>query len=92
MTEAHDGVEALERMRQDRHYDLVISDIFMPKMGGEELIKVIKAQNPSTKTILITGFPNLALIEQFEDTHVLIKPFDLERMVRIALDVVGVAD
>jgi two-component system response regulator YesN len=41
---ARDGVEALARLRKDR-YDLVITDIRMPKLDGIDLLKEIKKEN-----------------------------------------------
>jgi two-component system chemotaxis sensor kinase CheA len=40
---ADDGTVALERLRQGSQYDLVVSDVEMPRMNGFELTKNIKA-------------------------------------------------
>jgi len=55
VAEANDGVEALEKMA-DRHFDFVISDIQMPRMGGMELLAKIKGQYTDTRVLLITGY------------------------------------
>ena len=38
---AHNGIEALELLSQDRNIDLVVSDINMPKMDGLALLERI---------------------------------------------------
>lgn len=40
--DARDGYEALEKIRQN-HVDLILLDLIMPKMTGEEFIKRIRA-------------------------------------------------
>ncbi len=51
------SVEALEAFRsQPDHFDLVISDMTMPNMSGDQLAKNIMAIRPDTPVILCTGF------------------------------------
>ena len=38
-----------------KHYDLIISDIMMPRMNGFELIKVIREQRPDLPIIMLTA-------------------------------------
>ena len=49
ITEAADGQDALEKLR-DRNFDLVLTDIRMPRMDGLELIK--KLRNDMNETAL----------------------------------------
>lgn len=42
ITIAHDGMEALEKMRKSDQ-DLIISDVMMPRMDGNKLTKIVKA-------------------------------------------------
>lgn len=51
---AEDGEKGLDLFRK-RPVDLVIADLQMPKMGGEELLKITKTLRPDTEVILITG-------------------------------------
>jgi CheY-like chemotaxis protein len=48
------GLEALEQLGDD--VDLVITDLNMPEMDGLELMKRIKARNPSLPVIVISGY------------------------------------
>lgn len=49
------GDEALQRLEQ-KHFDLVISDINMPGMKGYELLSEVRRRSPGTKTALITAW------------------------------------
>lgn len=51
---ADDGEEALQIVRREKP-DICLIDICMPKMNGLDLISKIKAENPNTITIIITG-------------------------------------
>ena len=52
-----DPLLALEHFQNNsKDFALVISDIRMPSMNGYELIRKIKAERPTIKTILISAF------------------------------------
>ncbi len=53
---ACDGIDALEKLEQNSDYDLVLSDINMPRMKGFELIKNVREKYPELKTALITAY------------------------------------
>lgn len=52
---ASDGLEGLSYITKDI-FDLVISDIKMPRVDGFELLKKIKEISPTTLVIMITAF------------------------------------
>ena len=52
--EASDGLEALALM-QDHPFDIVLSDIRMPKLGGLELLREMKRRSMTARTILFSG-------------------------------------
>ena len=53
---AENGKEAFEKMLST-HYDVVITDVQMPLMGGIELLERISQLKADTVTILLTGSP-----------------------------------
>ena len=91
---AEDGEEAFTVYKlHQSEIDLVVSDLSMPKMNGEELFVKLHALNPSVKTILATGAIDLKAKTEFLQMGVrdiLMKPFLLDELmssVRKVLDV-----
>jgi DNA-binding NtrC family response regulator len=52
---AHDGEEAL-RILKEECFEMVITDLRMPRMNGMDLLHSIKAEFPTLPVVLITGF------------------------------------
>ena len=50
------GEQALDKLGQD-FFDILITDLHIPEMGGLELIHRAKTIQPGIKTILVTGLP-----------------------------------
>ncbi len=76
---ASDGKQGLDRFMASR-YDLVITDLAMPVMSGEQMAMEIKRIAPNKPIILLTGFgdPRLAQNAYSELVdYVLIKPVTL---------------
>ncbi len=57
---AANGREGLQKFQQGK-FDLVIIDLAMPEMSGEQLAPVIKRLSPQTPTIMVTGFGDMML-------------------------------
>lgn len=53
-----DGEEAEQAIAQ-RSYDVILSDIDMPKLSGLDLLARVRARDPDVPVVLITGSPHL---------------------------------
>lgn len=51
---AENGIEALKLIRKET-FDLVIVDLFMPEMGGIELLGILSDEYPNLKLLAVTG-------------------------------------
>ncbi len=78
---AKDGSVAWEIICAARpeEYNLIITDINMPKMGGIELFKNVKSKYPDLPIILMTGY-GIEKVKQDVDKAdgFLAKPFELD--------------
>jgi CheY-like chemotaxis protein len=52
---AEDGAEAMEILGRER-FDVVVSDLRMPRVTGLQLLRWIRNEHPTTPVLLITGF------------------------------------
>ena len=79
---AADGLEALSHI--DRGVvDLVIADLKMPKLSGEELLKRVVATYPTVPVIILTGHGTIeAAVQAMRNGayDFLTKPLNLDRL------------
>lgn len=89
--EAEDGVQGLEKIK-NTDYDLVLCDIKMPKMDGEELLEAVKKIKPEIPMVMISGHGDMETAintMRLGAFDYISKPPDLNRLlntVRNALD------
>jgi signal transduction histidine kinase len=89
---ASDGLEALDRVRQ-QHFDLIICDLKMPRVGGMEFYREIESSKPemTRRIMFVTGDVAGTDAERFLEetgTRWLAKPFRLKDLLRAARDMV----
>jgi len=53
---APDGPEALEAAAKLETFDMVVTDLMMPKMTGDELARRLRLLSPGVKVLYLTGF------------------------------------
>jgi two-component system cell cycle sensor histidine kinase/response regulator CckA len=57
---AEDGMEAFEHIqKRDGDVDLVITDIRMPRMGGDELARRLRTEYPDLPILFMSGFTDV---------------------------------
>jgi len=78
---AVDGASAAAAAGRE-NFDVVICDLKMPDMRGEEVIRKLAAMNPKTKIIVITGsVSNISpVIRGVQAAGYLIKPFGINEI------------
>jgi CheY-like chemotaxis protein len=86
--EADNGQAGLERFRAST-YDIVMTDIIMPDMDGNEVIAALRAADPKLRIVAISGggrARNLGVLQvatRFGADRVLSKPFRKEDVLRV---------
>jgi len=91
VTVAGDGAEAIARIEKEL-FDLVITDLKMPKAGGLEVLRAVKETSPDTVVLLITAFASAeSAVEAMKlgAYDYLTKPFQIDEVqlsVRNALE------
>ena len=88
---AKDGLEAKEKIEREK-FDLVLVDLKLPQLSGEDLLHWLHSSNPDIVPVVITGYPsfNSAVTAVKEGAYDYIpKPFtsgELRKVVRRGLE------
>lgn len=81
---AADGQEALERFARDPHaIDLVIMDVTMPRLSGDDAFRAMRELRSDVDVILMSGFSRRAVLQRVLGegaAGVLKKPFTREEL------------
>jgi EAL domain-containing protein (putative c-di-GMP-specific phosphodiesterase class I)/CheY-like chemotaxis protein len=82
---ACDGHEAIEQLHASS-FDLILSDLSMPRMGGLEFLRAVRQQDLDIPVVLMTGEPNLdsavAAVE-YGAFRYLTKPVDRDKLAEV---------
>lgn len=81
---ASSGEEALHLLERE-DFEIVISDLIMPGIGGTELVQKIKERRPDQEIIMVTGIVDVtSAVEAVKQgaTDYILKPFDRATLVR----------
>jgi two-component system response regulator HydG len=76
---ATSGTEGLQRLENDG-YDVVLTDLVMRDISGNEIVRKVKASSPETEVIVMTGYPSYETALEAMDVGAydyLNKPIDL---------------
>jgi two-component system cell cycle sensor histidine kinase/response regulator CckA len=83
---AADGREAVSLYEKyGEEIDLVVLDMVMPHMGGQECYRQLKAMNPEARIMIMTGYTSDTSAETFfreGNIQVIKKPFELQNFTR----------
>jgi two-component system, cell cycle sensor histidine kinase and response regulator CckA len=87
--EAHNGIEALGTLHAHAGIKLILSDLVMPEMRGQELYDIVRRDYPDIRFIMMSGYTDSSATELPEGAAYIEKPFTiaaLARKVRSVLD------
>lgn len=85
VTAAANGCEAIQLFKQNP-FDIVITDLLMPKKDGAETIIELRNYYPDVKIIIVTGGGNInaqdyvELFESLNVTYAFTKPIDKKKL------------
>jgi CheY-like chemotaxis protein len=85
-----DGFSAL-RLLSDKPWDLIITDLMMPKMDGEALANEIKKRDPTKPIVLISGLSNRFVVRPHLFEAILEKPFSADNLYACLSTIAGFA-
>ena len=81
--EASNGEEAIQTWRENPEIDVVVTDVVMPKMGGQALVERLRQDRPELAVIYCSGYSDNMTLPMSDDlyTAFLAKPFTLHGLV-----------
>jgi two-component system cell cycle sensor histidine kinase/response regulator CckA len=92
--EASDGTEALAVLKGDTALTLVVSDVEMPGLSGDDLAREVSGIRPGLKVLFVTGNVDRLFEKEwfmYDDRAYLSKPFTGPELVESVLALIGAA-
>ncbi|UCH98012.1 MAG: sigma-54-dependent Fis family transcriptional regulator, partial [Candidatus Aminicenantes bacterium] len=89
-----DSLEVMPKLKE-RKYSVILLDILMPHMRGDELLPDIVAEYPKIPVIVITAFPDAKTADDCMEKGAfdcLTKPIDIKELVRAIHDTLDLTD
>lgn len=74
---ATDGQDALDKIAAGTRFDVLITDLQMPRMAGDELVRILRSRGYDQPMIVVTGW---VTIEQIEGAVLVKKPFKISEL------------
>jgi len=85
---AVDGQDALDQLAA-KNYDIVLTDLRMPRMSGFQLLQEIRQQSPQQPIVVISAYEDEALRRELAvyKVHYLSKPVILEELLKVVIPI-----
>jgi CheY-like chemotaxis protein len=81
--EAADGESALGRLEANGRFDILITDVSLPGISGEELAETVYKRWPSIRIVLVSGHDRIKLPDFMKQVLFLPKPFQFEDLLKV---------
>ncbi len=89
--EAINGKNALELMKAEKpEIDILVTDLIMPEMNGEELANKLKTTVPISKVLFLSGYPFEHLVEEGkikDGINFMQKPYTVQKLLKKIRDI-----
>ncbi len=92
--DAEDGIQGLAELAANS-VDLVFLDVWLPNMGGIDVLKRVREQHPDVEVIMISGHANISLAVQATKMGAfdfLEKPLSLDRTMTVVRNALAMED
>ncbi|HWP59308.1 MAG TPA: response regulator [Candidatus Acidoferrales bacterium] len=86
--EAEDGAKALALLESER-FDLIVSDIVLPKASGFAVLDHATAASPSTPVIFVTAYSAMQSQAATRPVRVILKPILLDDLLSAVQSALG---
>ncbi len=85
---AVDGQDALDQLAE-KNYDIVLTDLRMPRMSGFQLLQEIRQQSPQQPIVVISAHEDEVLRRELVvyKVHYLSKPVILEELLKVVIPI-----
>ena len=85
---AVDGQDALDQLAE-KNYDIVLTDLRMPRMSGFQLLQEIRQQSPQQPIVVISAHEDEAFRRELAvyKVHYLSKPVILDELLKVVIPI-----
>jgi PAS domain S-box-containing protein len=89
VVEAGSGMAALDELRTERRFDLLLVDFAMPGMNGAEVAQRALALRPDLPVLFVTGYADFAALKAVGEDRVVQKPFQHDELAQKVGRIIG---
>lgn len=87
---APDGADAISISHKHQgEIGLVITDVRMPNVDGPALAQALSEEDPNIPVLFMSSHYDASLIDQFEGSEFLAKPFSVDRLLEAVRTMLG---
>ena len=95
ITIAVDGQDGLEKFQENKNFELIITDINMPRLNGLDMLSAIKERDSEVLTIVLSAHNEQNFLDRAQDIQVdkyINKPINLPELVEVLLNTLNIKE